>query len=154
MPAANWVLELLDAKDDLEVATGTKKEAVAKPFITKWKNNISSQFASQDVSSFSIFDPKKVPGPDSLDLPSYGKGPVDALINHYGADRLAETVQHEEYVKQALTSSELRTEWKAFRNYLSKQPRGTLQSQLKELKCIKQCSPSQHSLKHLSCYSR
>lgn len=72
-------------------------------------------------------------GPDSLDLPSYGEGPVDALIDHYGADRLAETVQREEYVKQALTFSELRTEWKAFRNYLSKQPRGTLQSQLKEL---------------------
>ena len=33
----------------------------------------------------------------------------------------------------SIISSELRTEWKAFRNYLSKQPRGTLQSQLKEL---------------------
>ena len=50
-----------------------------------------------------------MPGPDSLDLPSYGEGPADALINHYGADminhygadRLAETVQRVEYVKQA-----------------------------------------------------
>ena len=113
---------------------GSFQEAVAKPFITKLKNNISSRFASQDVvSSFSIFDPKKVPGPDSLDLPSYGEGPVDALINHYGADRLAETVECEVYVKEALISSELRTEWKAFRDYLAKQPKGTLQSQLEEL---------------------
>ena len=55
------------------------------------------------------------------------------MIIHYGEDRLAETVQCEEYVKQALIFLELRTEWKAFRNYLSKQPRGTLHSQQKEL---------------------
>ena len=49
LPAANWVLELLDAKDTLEVAPGTTmttanigsfQEAMAKPFITKLKNNI------------------------------------------------------------------------------------------------------------------
>ena len=38
---------------------------VAKPVITMLKNNISSGFLSQDVSSFSIFDPKKVPAADS-----------------------------------------------------------------------------------------
>ena len=82
LPTANWVLELLDAKDDLEAATDIKitteiissfQEQVAKPFVTMLKVNISSQFVSQDVvSSFSIFDPKKVPAADSSDLLHYG----------------------------------------------------------------------------------
>lgn len=51
LPAADWVLELLDAKDDLEAATDIKRttesitsfqERVAKPFITKLKAYISS----------------------------------------------------------------------------------------------------------------
>ena len=84
LPAANWVLELLDTKDDLEVATDIKittesitsfQDRVAKPFITMLKNNISSWFVSQDVvSSFSIFDLKKVPAADSSGLLSYGEG--------------------------------------------------------------------------------
>ena len=82
LPTANWVLELLDAKDDLEAATDIKitteiissfQEQVAKPFMTMLKVNISSRFVSQDVvSSFSIFDPKKVPAADSSDLLHYG----------------------------------------------------------------------------------
>ena len=94
LPAANWVLELLDAKDDLEAATDNKittesitsfQERVAKPFITKLKANISSRFDAQDiVSSFSIFDPQKVPAPDSSDLLHYGEDSVEILLGHYG----------------------------------------------------------------------
>ena len=55
LPAANWVMELLDKCEDFEKATGVKitsediksfQETVAKPFITHLKNNISSRFAS------------------------------------------------------------------------------------------------------------
>ena len=143
LPAANWVLESLDTKDDLEAATDIKiitesitsfQDRVAKPFITMLKNNISSRFVSQDVvSSFSIFDLKKVPAADSSGLLFYGEDSVDLLIEHYGAEQPVETVQGNEYTKEALISPELQTEWKTFRSYLSKQQKGTLCSQLTEL---------------------
>ena len=75
LPVANSVLELLDTKDNLDTATDIKittesiisfQHRVAKPFNTMLKNNILSRFVSQDVSSFSIFDRKKVPAADSL----------------------------------------------------------------------------------------
>ena len=79
---------------------------MAKPFITTLKNNISSQFASQDVvSSFSIFDPKKVPASDSSDLLSYGEDSIYLLINHYGADLPAETVQGDEIYQTSSNTS-------------------------------------------------
>ena len=70
---ANWVLDLKDSKDEIKEAADIKittesiatfQERVAKPFVTMLKANnyISRQFVSQDiVSSFSIFDPEKVP---------------------------------------------------------------------------------------------
>ena len=140
LPAANWVLELLDAKDDLEAATDVKittpiitsfQERVAKPFVMMLKANISSRFVSQDVVfSFSIFDPEKVPAADSSDLLHYGEDSVDLLFAHYGADQPANTVDGVEYTKKALISPDI---WKTFRSYLSKQPKGTLYSQLTEL---------------------
>ena len=100
LPAANWVLELLDAREALEAVTDTTvtmedisyfQERVAKPFVSDLKSNISSRFASQDVvSCFSIFDPKKVPSPDSSDLSSYGEDAVKILLDHYGAYTPAE----------------------------------------------------------------
>ena len=69
-------------------------DRVAKPFVTKLNNNISIRFVSQDVvSSFSIFDQSKIPASDSSDLASYGDHSVDILINHYGTDQPAETVE-------------------------------------------------------------
>ena len=58
---------------------------------------------------------------------------VDLLINHYGVDRPAEAVQGDEYIKQALISPELWTEWKTFHRYLSQQSKVTLNSQLTTL---------------------
>ena len=143
LPAANWVLELMGAKDEIEEATDVKittesittfQERVAKPFVTMLKANISSRFVSQYiVSSFSIFDPKKVPAADSSDLLAYEQDSVDLMLAHYGAEQPAETVDGDEYTKEALISPEIRTEWKTFRSYLSKQPKGTLYSQLTEL---------------------
>ena len=98
------------------------------------KNNISSRFVSQDfVSSISIFDQKKIPAIYSSGLLSYWKDSVDTLIKHYSAKQPAETVQSGEYSKEALISPELRTEWKTFHSYLSKQLKGTLHSQLTKL---------------------
>ena len=57
-PAANWVLELMDAREKIERATGVKvtsaniasfQERVAKH--TDLKNNIVCRFTSQDVVS-------------------------------------------------------------------------------------------------------
>ena len=110
------------------------QDRVAKPFITMLKNIILSRFVSQDVaSSFSIFDSKKVQAADSSGLLSYGEDSVDLLIEHYGAEQPAETVQDDEYTKEAVISPELRTEWKIFRSYLSKQSKGTLCSKLTKL---------------------
>ena len=44
-----------------------------------------------------------------------------------------ETVQGDEYTKEPLISPELRTVWKTFHSHLSKQPKGTLCSQLTKL---------------------
>ena len=51
LPAANWVLELLDARETLEAVTDTTvtmedttsfQERVAKPFVSDLKSNISN----------------------------------------------------------------------------------------------------------------
>ena len=72
------------------------------------KVNISSRFVLQDiVSSFSIFDPKKVPATDSSDLLAFGKDSVDLMLADYGAEQPAETADGDEYTKQAPISLEL-----------------------------------------------
>ena len=111
LPAANWVMELLDKCEDLEKATGVKitsediksfQETVAKPFITHLKNNISSRFASSGdvLSAFSIFDPRKVPSNNFEDLSSYGEDSIKTLVAHYGVEKTAETLQGEEKFKK------------------------------------------------------
>ena len=143
LPAANWVPELLDTREALEAATditvtmediSSFQERVAKPFVNDLKRNISSRFTSQDVvSCFRIFDPKKVPSLESSDLPSYVEDAVKVLIDHYGADRPAETVLGVDVCTPTLISSELHTEWKTFRHFLAKKPKNDMKTQLKEL---------------------
>ena len=58
---------------------------------------------------------------------------MDLLLAHYGAEQPADIVDGDEYTKKALISPDIRTEWKTFRSYLSKQPKGTLYSHLTEL---------------------
>jgi len=93
LPSANWVLELLDDCKQLEETAGvivtlseikTFQEQATKPFIAHLKENISSRFSSSSdvVSAMSIFDPKKVPKPDSFDLPAYEE---EAIAIHTGA---------------------------------------------------------------------
>ena len=121
-PAANWVLELLEESVNLEAATGTEisptdittfQETIAKPFIAKLTDNISSRFASSGdvLSALSIFDPKKLPA-DSYDLSHCGEDSIGTLLTHYGTDRPAVTLQGEETVKEAMISPDITTEWK------------------------------------------
>ena len=141
LPQQFWILELLNAWEALEAVTDTTvtmedissfQERVAKPFVRDLKSNISSRFASQDVvSCFSIFDPKKVPNLDSSDLSSYGEDAVEILLDHYGADRPAETVLGVEVCTPALISCELHIQkWKTFCHFLVK--KDDMKTQLKE----------------------
>jgi len=82
------------------------------------------------VSSFSIFDPKKIP---NLPKDTYGDNKIKALIQHYGKELQGETIVGDEYARQAFVSSDLPTEWKTFRRYITNQPKEDINKQLKEL---------------------
>ena len=98
-PAAYWVLELLDSKDDLqqvtrEIVTADKihsfQETVGTPFVAHLKQSISSWFATHDiVSALAIFDSRNVPSTDSSQFPTYGKKSIEVLLNHYGKSLLS-----------------------------------------------------------------
>ena len=75
LSSSNWVLELLEAAQDLETAIeeqitqediSTFREKISQCFIHQLRDNITSRFTTSDVvSSFSIFDPRKVPATSS-----------------------------------------------------------------------------------------
>ena len=144
LPAANWVLELLETREAIEAATSIEvttdaitsfQENVAKSFVTDLKGNISRRFSSQDiVASFSIFDPSKLPQKDSSDLSSYGDEFLGILEEHYGKDLPATSVEGEEQlIMPALVSSDIHTEWKTYRRYITTQPKEETKKLLKEL---------------------
>ena len=100
LPAANWVLELLDACDELQATTKIKiksesitsfQENVAKPFVTDLKGNISRRFSSQDIVhplvSLILRSCHKM---DSPILSSYGEEFLGVLEDHYGKELAAE----------------------------------------------------------------
>ena len=126
--AAYWVLELLDFKNDLHQATReivsadkihTIQESVETPFVALLKENISSRFATHDsVSGLAIFDPHNVPSTDSSLFATYGKKSIKILLNHYGKDKFALTLNEEETAKTAVISPEVPTEWITFRTWL------------------------------------
>ena len=119
------MLKLLDVREEIERAIGLQvtsatiasfQDAVAKPFINDLKNNITSRFKSQDgVSSFSIFDPSKMPPLGSPELIKYGEKYIDTMLHHYGKDIPAKSLLGEEITKRALISTDITTEWKTFR---------------------------------------
>ena len=105
LPTSNWVLEHLDAKQDLETVTEVEittadlssfQDKVGKPFAGLLKDNISNRFSSSKdiVASFSIFDPKKVP---VLCMDHH----VETLIDHYAKDLPAKSVQGAEFAKKS-----------------------------------------------------
>ena len=141
LPAANWVLELLDARDELQATTIINSESitsfqenVAKPFVTDLKGNISRRFSSQNiVASFSVFDPSKLLQNDSPDLSSYGEEFLGVLEDHHGKELAAESIEGEEFIVPALVSPDIRTEWMTFRRYITWQPKEDTMKLLKEL---------------------
>ena len=142
-PAAKWVLDLQEVKEEMDITVGINfnsddvasfQSRVTEPFYTKLKENIANHFVSQDVvSCFSIFDPKKTP--NSLENCTYGEDQVKVLLEHYGSELPAETVVGDEFLMPAVitSSSDLPTEWKTFRRYITNQPREDIKEQLKEL---------------------
>ena len=121
------MLELLEDADGLKDSTKVTitadkilsfQNTVGKPFVADLKANITSRFSSSTavVPALSIFDPRKVPKPDSVSLPTYGDDSVENLIAHYGEDRDAETVDGEETVKRAMISTEILLNGKHFAN--------------------------------------
>ena len=152
IPAAFWVLELLDSKNDLQQVTReivstdkihTFQETVRTPFVAL-QENISSQFATHNiVSALAIFDPHNVPSTDSSQFPIYGKKSIDVLPNHYGKGKFALSLNEEETVKTAVIFPEVHTEWITFRTLLAKKPEDSIALQLKELitnEMLVQCS--------------
>ena len=143
LSSSNWVLELLEAAQDLETAIeeqitqediSTFQEKIGQFFIHQLRDNITSHFTSSNVvSSFSIFDPRKVPATSSPLFSLYGEVAIDTLIDHYAQDFPAETVHGVQFVKEGIISLDVRTEWKMYRQLLSKQPKYNLKTQLQEL---------------------
>ena len=139
-PAAYWVL---DSKDDLRKMTGeivsadkihTFQETVEIPFVALLKENISSRFETHDiVSALAIFDPHNVPSSDSSQFPTYGKKSIEVLLNHYGNDVFALTLNDDKTVKTAVIFPEVLTEWITFPTLLAKKPEDSIALQLKEL---------------------
>ena len=64
------------------------------------KENIQNQFNSYDVSSFSIFDPKKMPK-HPKDCSAYGNESIQTLLQHIGKELPAESVLADEFVRPA-----------------------------------------------------
>ena len=95
------------------------------------KENVQNRFNSQDiVSSFTIFDPKKIPNPLQ---DTYGDEKIKTLVQHYGKELSAESIIGDKFVRPAFVSSDLPTEWKTFRKYVTSQPKEDMNTQLKEL---------------------
>ena len=154
--------ELLDSKDDLQQAPGeivsadkihTFQEAVGTPFVALLKKNISIRFATHDiVSELAIFDPCNIPSTYSSQFSTYGKKSIEVLLNHYGKDKFALTLNDKETVMTAVISPEVHTEWITFHAFLAKKPEDIIALQLelitKLMKCWLQCyQTSKDSLK-------
>ena len=102
-PAANWVLQLVDARDDLETVVGIKlttddisefQERVGNCFIDKLKNNVMCRFSTsrEILRAFAIFEPKRVPKVGTPELESYGEESINTLLSHYGESKTATTL--------------------------------------------------------------
>ena len=80
------------------------------------------------MSALAIFDPHKVLG--GSDLPAYGKESIEVLLDHFGKDKPACTLNEEETVKSAMITPDIRTEWITFRTLLAKKPEESMATQL------------------------
>ena len=98
----------------------TFQETLGAPFVALLKENITSLFATHDiVSALAIFHPRNVPSTDSSQFPTYEKKSIEVLLNHFGKDEFALTLNDEETVKTAVISPEVLTEWITFSYFTS-----------------------------------
>ena len=112
LSSSSWVLELLEAAQDLETANeeqitqediSTFQEKIGQCFIHQLRDSITSRFTSSDVvSSFSIFDPRKVPATSSPLFSLYREDAIDTLIDHYAQNFPAETVHGVQFMKEGI----------------------------------------------------
>ena len=128
-PAAKCVLDLEEVKEEMDITVcfnfnsddvASFQSRLTEPFYTKLKESIANRFVSQDVvSCFSIFDPKK--SPNSLENCTYGEDQVKVLLEYYGSALPAKKVVGDEFLMSAVitSSSDLPTEWKTFRRYIT-----------------------------------
>ena len=91
---------------------------VAKPFFTSLKDQFNSQDA---VSSFSIFDPKKIPNPP-IDHSTYGEESIEPSPST-GRELPAELVVSVEFAKPPFISSNRQMEWITLRKYITNHPK-------------------------------
>ena len=80
LPSANWVLQLQDAREELKAATVIEVTHVYALFKKEWASLLL------DSTAFSIFDPKKVSGLSTHELPLYGESSLHTLIGQFGRD--------------------------------------------------------------------
>ena len=140
-PAAYWVLELLDSKDDLqltgEIVSGDKihtfQETLGTPFVASIRKTFQAGLQLLILSALAIFDPRNIPSTNSSQFPTYGKKSIEVLLNHYRKDKFALTLNDEETLKTTVISPEVHTEWIPFRALLAKKPEDSIALQLKEL---------------------
>ena len=103
------------------------------------------------MSSLAIFDPHNIPRTNCSRFPTYGKKSIEVLLNHYGEDKFALSLD-EETVKTAVISPKLHTEWISFHTLLAKKPEESIALQLESLsqmKCWLQCSQTYKRYPHL-----
>ena len=84
-------------------------------------------------STFSIFDPKKVPSLFTHELSLHGDSSIQTLIGQFGRDLPAKSLEGTEFGKAVIVSSDLSTEWKTYCQLIIKQSKDDISMQLKEL---------------------
>ena len=115
LPAAYWVLELIEVIENMEQEIETKitsmnistfQQNICTPFVSLLKENISNRFTSSDiVGPFSIFDPRKVPA----DKTSYGNESVQTSVTQYASDLPAVSLDGMDFVQERMISAEIST---------------------------------------------
>ena len=71
----------------------------------------------------SEFDPKNVPSLSTHELPLYGDSSIQTLIGQFRTDLPAKSLEGTEFEKAAIVLTDLRIEWKKYRQLLFKQPK-------------------------------
>ena len=66
------------------------------------------------MSALAIFNPQRVPTADSAQVAVYRNKSTETVLNHYGKDKPALTLNEEETVKSAVLTPEVLTECIAF----------------------------------------